>query len=371
MNLGKLPDAYQPLLTRAQDVMEADARVRAAWVHGSVARDEADEVSDLDVIIAVDDDAIAEFGAGWRQRLASITPTVMARGTFGGLGSWLSITPDCLRFDLWMEPASNVSRSVVRDRKLLFDRDGLAGQVPAPNPPESRSEERLDFWRGWAADCLALAQGADGLFAVECTHTLRWALYETMVEQNKPLTFKSLKRWSDKLTPGQRAQFEALPTDRWEPIAQVLNVEPSSNTDNALALTPPEGSVRGILDFLNLPPAERLRHIAEEFFALHLYLTVVVHRKDWLLGVEGVHTLRRLLYELALEENGRPEGNWDDRISPEARDEMLALPTGVATRDGVIAGHLAVREAFVRRGRRVLGDQWPTELEAAVTKAVA
>ena len=45
--------------------------------------------------------------------------------------------------------------------------------------------------------------------------------------------------------------------------------------------------------------------MAEEYFALHLYLTVAIHRRDWLLGVLGANDARKLLYELALEANGR------------------------------------------------------------------
>ena len=51
-----LPDGYRHLLDRAIDVLGADRRVEAMWVHGSVARGDADALSDLDVIVAVADD---------------------------------------------------------------------------------------------------------------------------------------------------------------------------------------------------------------------------------------------------------------------------------------------------------------------------
>ncbi len=104
----KLPPGYASLLDRFIDVVGGDPRVRAAWVHGSVARGDADEVSDLDVIIAVADDDIPAFAAGWRDRLDEVTPTVMARPSHGTSGSWLAITPACQRLDLWVEPASGV-----------------------------------------------------------------------------------------------------------------------------------------------------------------------------------------------------------------------------------------------------------------------
>ena len=101
---------------------------------------------------------------------------------------------------------------------------------------------------------------------------------------------------------------------------------------------------------------------------------MVVHREDWLLGIEGIATLRKLLYELDLEENGRrpatSPADWSGRLTAEQRVELLALPTGAATRDAVVDGHLAVRDAFIARGRRVLGDSWPQSLEAAVVTHV-
>ncbi len=136
---------------------------------------------------------------------------------------------------------------------------------------------------------------------------------------------------------------------------------------------PPEGLIRGVA-LLAEPTADRARHVAEEFFALHLFLTMVVHREDWLLGVEGIATLRKLLYELDLEENGREPAtspaDWSGRLTPQQRTELLALPTGEATRDGVVSGHLEIREAFVTRGRQVLGDAWPQALEQAVVAHV-
>jgi predicted nucleotidyltransferase len=73
----KLPPGYVSLLDRFIEVVVGDPRVRAAWAHGSVARGDADEVSDLDVIIAVADDDIPAFAAGRRDRLDEVTPIAM------------------------------------------------------------------------------------------------------------------------------------------------------------------------------------------------------------------------------------------------------------------------------------------------------
>jgi hypothetical protein len=377
----RLPPGYAPLLDRARAVFDADDRVRAAWVHGSLARGDGDALSDLDVIVAVDDAALDEFAAGWRERLADITPTVMARRFFGPGGSWLAITPECLRFDVWVEAASEVETSVVRDRHILFDRDDLDALVPVPEPPARPSPQKFDALREWFATCLAVAGAdADPLLAIETTHALRWILYEAYVETNRPLPATGLKQWSAKLTDPQRRTLEALlPRGGVEAVVDALTdvlgapLVPLPAPDLGRVVIPPEGVIRGVA-LLAEPPEARRRHLAEEFLAIHLYLALVLHRDDWLLGQDGVSLLRKLLYELDLEENGRRAaagpGDWAGRLTTEQRDELLALPLPPATPDAVIDGHLAVRDAFVRRGAAVLGDAWPHDLEHAVCRYV-
>jgi hypothetical protein len=170
--------------------------------------------------------------------------------------------------------------------------------------------------------------------------------------------------------------MEALPTDGVP--AQILVAldavlgrpkPPLPQADLSRVVFPPEGTVRA-LNIANETPEARARHIAEEFLAIHLYLPLVVHRRDWLLGLEGGALLRKLSYELCLEENGRvpatSPADWSGRLSAGQRAELLALPTGRANRDDVVAAAVTVRDAFCRRGRRVLGSAWPGEMERTV-----
>jgi len=60
------------LLHRIQQVLNNDDRVRAAWLWGSVGRDEADELSDLDVWIVVADEYLDEVAAQRRTYVAQI-----------------------------------------------------------------------------------------------------------------------------------------------------------------------------------------------------------------------------------------------------------------------------------------------------------
>lgn len=371
-----VPRGYTGLLDSAVDVLRADERVRAAWVHGSVARGDADAVSDLDVIIAVEDSVFTEFASGWRARLDAITPTVMARASFGGTGSWLAITPSCQRFDLWVEPASLVANSVVRDRHVLFDHDALTASVPTPAVPAGPSTHKLDRLRETFADALAVAAVADELLQIEVVHALRWSLYEAYLESNRPIPTTGLKRWSSKLTAAQLAVFNALPT-RGDPLPVIDALQAALGETDATpreptlakVVIPPEGAIRG-LSIGTAEPGTWSRHLAEEFLAIHLYLTVVVHREDWLLGLDGVSLQRKLLYELYLEENGRSlavsPADWSARLASEQREELLRLPTGEPNRESVVAANLAVRHAFIRRGQSVLAGEWPAEMDHAI-----
>ena len=75
----ELEPGYAHIYQRAVAVFEADERVRALWLSGSLARGDADRASDLDLLLAVRDSDHAEFLAKWRGWLAEITQTLIAR----------------------------------------------------------------------------------------------------------------------------------------------------------------------------------------------------------------------------------------------------------------------------------------------------
>lgn len=121
------------------------------------------------------------------------------------------------------------------------------------------------------------------------------------------------------------------------------------------------------------PPAPgKVAALVEEFLRIHGLLPVIVVRQDWLLGVEGVHTLRSLLYQLFVEANA-PHAvtgvkRWSEKLSNDQRRVLETLPTGEATRDGVIDGHLALVGAFRAHAPAIcerLGVPWPHRLERA------
>jgi hypothetical protein len=120
------------------------------------------------------------------------------------------------------------------------------------------------------------------------------------------------------------------------------------------------------------PSLDRVSGLVEEFFRDYGMFPVVLERKDWLLGLEAVHLYRGLLYQLFVEMNAPlpPMGvkQWSTKLTPEQRKVLESLPTGTATRDGVVDAHRQTAREFVHRARHAvekLGGQWPDELEAA------
>jgi hypothetical protein len=200
-----------------------------------------------------------------------------------------------------------------------------------------------------------------------------------MIEMNRPLPTTGLKQWSAKLTREQRSLFEDLPTDEPEPVWALLDdvlgpitatvAQPSLER----ILVAPEGYIRGMY-LPHVAPEVQLRHLSEEFLALYLYLTVILRRADWLLGVEGIYSLRRLLHEFFLVENGRPHADdavaWENRLNPSKQKVILGLPTGKASRDAVIRDYFAIKHVFDEIARRKLGDQYPSDLERTVETSV-
>lgn len=123
------------------------------------------------------------------------------------------------------------------------------------------------------------------------------------------------------------------------------------------------------------PPlsAQAVHDVAEEFLRILGLLPVGVGRGDWAAVAAGVSFLRQQLQALMILEQrpvAPPGALALTRLLP-AEDLALlaALAAPPATRDGGIAGSLALAEAFLPRARRLAsaaGAPWPQELDTAV-----
>jgi len=210
-----LSPGYRALFERAARRLGDEPAVRALWISGSLARGDADAFSDLDLLAAVADPEFDGFAGRWQGWLADVTPTVLARPIPFLPGSFYSLTPACERLDVVLERVSRVPQSFFRVRKVVFDRDGLDAQVPAPAPPAGPDRAKLETAIEEPLRYLALFPAALGrgelLLAQEGYGHMRRRLSELFLELNAPLPITGVKHWRDKLTAEQYAVLEALP----------------------------------------------------------------------------------------------------------------------------------------------------------------
>ena len=210
-----LPPSYSDLLDRFVAHCDKDDRVRALWLGGSVARGDADAVSDLDLMVAVADDRHDDFVGDWRAWLAAVTDTVWAEALPFLPGSFYAVTDRHERVDLVVEKTSAIPTTFFRTRLVVLDKDGLHATVPKPEPGPGPSKEKIDwmvreFFRDYGMFDVVVVR-EDWLLGVEACQFIARHLYQLFVEANAPLPPMGVKRWSDKLTPDQRAVLAALP----------------------------------------------------------------------------------------------------------------------------------------------------------------
>lgn len=272
--VDRLEPGYGRLLDRAVEVLDADDRIRAIWLSGSLARGTADSVSDLDLLLAVDDGRFDEFAREWKEWLADITPTVIARALPFLPGSVYCVTPDRLRLDVVSERVSALANSMFRTRTAVLDKDGLDALVPpvvaGAGPSAARVAQLIEeFYRDYGMFPVGTQRG-DWLLGLEAVHLIRTLLYQLFVESNAPLPAMGVKQWSAKLTPAQIAVLEALPTGTAEresvisahEVVSVAFVTHAREVAAALGVTWPEELHRSTVAYLGrygLPHLETVR----------------------------------------------------------------------------------------------------------------
>jgi len=159
-SLSDFAAAQARLLTRIEEVLQADKRVQAAWLCGSFGRDEADAWSDFDLRVAVEDAALPSLLENLPALYEQIAPPLLVQwempsSTMTDGRFQLVYFPGPVEVDWVFGPASKAAR--LPESRLLFDRIG----VPIIAPPSlsteerrARAEQRLIFF--WAMAPIAV-----------------------------------------------------------------------------------------------------------------------------------------------------------------------------------------------------------------------
>ncbi len=203
------------LLTRAYDALRGDDRVAAAFVTGSLAREDADAQSDLDLLLLIFDPSFPAVSGAWDSLVDSIAPTVFRRRL--GKASDLiitAITPEWCRFDLVVQSLSDVPRRTYGPSLTLFDRSGGEIVLPRHRPDPVPSARLVDlveeFLRVLGLLPVVLARG-ELLVAAEGVVLLRRMLTDLMLIDRGDADRGGAKRLNPYLSEDQRAALEHLP----------------------------------------------------------------------------------------------------------------------------------------------------------------
>lgn len=132
---SRLRDAFAALTIACA----RDPRIRAAWVGGSLARGTADDWSDIDLHLLVDDSAA--FCDGIEDWITAILPKALLDPIPGVPGGYLYITPDWVHVDLIVHATQGFVQGELPVR-VVHDPDQLVREVAA-RPDEMQGEPYL------------------------------------------------------------------------------------------------------------------------------------------------------------------------------------------------------------------------------------
>ena len=207
---------YADLLRRLLDATQPDQRIRGVWLGGSIGRGVADAGSDLDVLMAVEDNSMDEFAGSWRPWLQSITPVLFAHAIPGMPGSFSATTSDCLRLDVVVERVSELATTPYLSRLLVFDRDGSTLSRLDPLACAGLDLDAIaslvqEFYRQRVIFPPAVVARVDWLLGVVAVHNMQRLLYQLFVAVNEPLPAMGVKQWGSRLTRDQKVVLTRLP----------------------------------------------------------------------------------------------------------------------------------------------------------------
>jgi len=177
--------ARETLLTEIIETLSGDDRFVAAWLTGSVGRNDADAVSDLDLTVVVSDQSSETLCARPWQTSAQTTkerleligkfdqPAVIHENNYnapeGGTFTFALYAKSALMIDWILVPRAKAQ--CPSQAQVLFDKVGIpASPLPEPESLEQRTKNASDtiafFWMMTAITAKHIVRG-DGVF-VQC-----------------------------------------------------------------------------------------------------------------------------------------------------------------------------------------------------------
>lgn len=107
-----------------------DPRLDGLWLQGSLARGDADTLSDIDAYVSVQDTALDAVFTERVALVAALRPIIaMSDGTTPGLKCVHALLDDGVRLDLFFESSAQVAGQKRPVAKILVDKGGLADRL--------------------------------------------------------------------------------------------------------------------------------------------------------------------------------------------------------------------------------------------------
>jgi len=214
------------LIEALHRTLEADERVQAAWLSGSFGKGEADDFSDVDVLVLARD-GWKEVADAYARDVSGIAEPALVNPLFGG--RVLSVvTSDWERFDLSFVEASDLGRYDRGALKPLFNRGDaeppLGEHGPYQPPAEKIAGMIREFFR--VLGLLHVVMGREEcVISASGVELQRRALIDLMIEANRipPEDRGGALHLRRLLTPEQHALLEALPPV-WADRAALIEV---------------------------------------------------------------------------------------------------------------------------------------------------
>ncbi|HWD28246.1 MAG TPA: hypothetical protein VG387_13835 [Rhizomicrobium sp.] len=211
------PTAQQAVLIAAiQRVLEADPRIAALWLAGSLGGGGGDAFSDVDMLVLCEDGKIAETAAHYVKGVAAIAAPILINPLFGGRIVNV-VTKDWQRFDLVFVEAESLPRYNANELTPLFNR-GTHGPPRDQRPPHRTDPAALrktvqEFLRIFGTAAVVYGRG-EHLVTQTGIGMLRGLVIELMLEENGlgPAERGGALHLNTLLTGDQRRALEALPS---------------------------------------------------------------------------------------------------------------------------------------------------------------
>ena len=130
MDGGDFVRSRDRALAALETLVADDARLEALWLQGSLARGDADQLSDIDAYLAVRDADLDDVFSQRQALVSAVAPIIAwSDGTTPGLKCVHALLAGGVRLDLFFEAARAVGALPRPVFKMLADKTGIAGRL--------------------------------------------------------------------------------------------------------------------------------------------------------------------------------------------------------------------------------------------------